>query len=85
MTRAMKRQGRVWIAYFLMFLFHVSRPRYVWVLGRGLLNTGLHAFIRVVLCLKLKVSESLARTAFTLAAAKLPVRTKFVARLSGEV
>lgn len=86
MTRAMKRQGRVWIRIFPDV--PVSRKPAEVRMGSGK-GSPEYWVARVhpgrVMFEVEGVSESLARTAFTLAAAKLPVRTKFVARLSGEV
>src|SRR6056300_1254343 len=86
MTRAMKRQGRVWIRVFPDV--PVSRKPAEVRMGSGK-GSPEYWVARVhpgrVMFEVEGVSESLARAAFTLAAAKLPIKTKLVARLSGEV
>ena len=86
MTRAMKRQGRVWTGVFPDV--PVSRKPAEVRMGSGK-GSPEYWVARVhpgrVMFEVEGVSESLARAAFALASAKLPVRTKFVARFSGEV
>ena len=86
MTRAMKRQGRVWIRVFPDV--PVSRKPAEVRMGSGK-GAPEYWVARVhpgrVMFEVEGVSESLARVAFALASAKLPIKTKFVARLGGEV
>lgn len=86
MTRAMKRQGRVWIRIFPDV--PVSRKPAEVRMGSGK-GAPEYWVARVhpgrVMFEVEGVSESLARAAFALASAKLPIKTKFVARLGGEV
>ena len=84
-TRHMKRQGRVWIRIFPDVPVS-SKPAEVRQ-GKGKGSPEYWACRvkpgRIMFELD-GVSEEVARGAFALAAAKLPVKTKFVARLGGE-
>ncbi|GAB3117861.1 50S ribosomal protein L16 [Novispirillum itersonii] len=85
MTRHMKRQGRVWIRVFPDL--PVSRKPAEVRMGSGK-GSPEYWVARVapgrIMFEVDGVSEELARAAFALAAAKLPIKTKFVARLGGE-
>ena len=82
MTRHMKRQGRVWIRGFPDVPV-AKKPAEV-RMGKGKGSTEYWA-CRVkpgrIMFEVDGVSEVVARQAFTLAAAKLPIKTKFVARI----
>ena len=84
LTRALKRQGRVWIRVFPDVPVS-SKPAEV-RMGSGK-GTPEYWVCRVkpgrVLFEVDGVPESVAREGFALAAAKLPIRTKFVARIGG--
>jgi large subunit ribosomal protein L16 len=86
MTRHMKRQGRVWIRIFPDV--PVSRKPAEVRMGSGK-GTPEYWVAKIkpgrVLFEIDGVPEPIARRAFELAAAKLPIKTKFVARLAGEV
>jgi large subunit ribosomal protein L16 len=81
MTRAMKRQGRVWIRIFPDVPVSKKPAEVRMGKGKGAIEYW---------CCRVKpgrimfeidgVSEALAKTALTLAAFKLPVKTKFVTR-----
>lgn len=85
-TRQMKRQGRVWIRIFPDVPVSIKPAEIRMGSGKG--SPG-HWICRVkpgrVLFEIDGVTEETARQAFTLAAAKLPIKTKFMARLPGEV
>ena len=79
MTRHMKRQGRVWIRVF-PDLPVTSKPTEV-RMGKGKGNVEYWVSLvqpGTVLYEMAGVSEEVAREAFKLAAAKLPVRTTFI-------
>ena len=84
-TREMKRQGRVWIRIFPDV--PVSKKPAEVRQGKGK-GTPEYWACRVkpgrIMFEVDGVAEKIARQAFELAAAKLPVRTKFVMRLAGE-
>ena len=84
-TRAIKRQGRVWIRIFPDVPVS-SKPAEVRQ-GKGKGNPEYWACRvkpgRIMFELD-GVPEEAAREAFTLAAAKLPIKTKFVTRIGGE-
>lgn len=86
MTRHMKRQGRVWIRVFPDV--PVSRKPAEVRMGSG--KGSPEYWVAKVKPGRIMfeidgVPEPIARRAFELAAAKLPIKTKFVARLAGEV
>ena len=85
MTRHMKRQGRVWIRIFPDV--PVSKKPAEVRQGKGK-GTPEYWACRVkpgrIMFEVDGVSESIAREAFALAAAKLPIKTKFVARIGAE-
>ena len=81
-TRRMKRRGKVWIRIF-PHKSYTKKPLEV-RMGKGKANVeGLVAVVRPANMLFEVggVSESLARDAMRLAAAKLPIPTRFVTRL----
>jgi large subunit ribosomal protein L16 len=84
LTRALKRQGRVWIRVFPDV--PVSRKPAEVRMGSGK-GTPEYWVCRVkpgrVLFEVDGVPEAVAREGFALAAAKLPIKTKFVARIGG--
>jgi large subunit ribosomal protein L16 len=85
MTRFMKRQGKVWIRIF-PHIAKTSKPLEVRMgSGKGSPD-GFVAVVKVgtVMFEVDGVSEEVAREALRLAAHKLPVRTKFVKRESGD-
>ncbi len=81
MTRAMKRQGRVWIRIFPDVPVSKKPAEVRMGKGKGAIEMWI---VRVkpgrVLFEIDGVSETLAREALNLAAFKLPVKTKFIAR-----
>lgn len=85
MTRHMKRQGRVWIRIFPDV--PVSKKPVEVRQGKGK-GTPEYWACRVkpgrIMFEVDGVSENVAREAFALAAAKLPIKTKFVARIGAE-
>ena len=85
MTRHMKRQGRVWIRIFPDV--PVSKKPAEVRQGKGK-GTPEYWACRVkpgrIMFEVDGVSENVAREAFALAAAKLPIKTKFVARIRAE-
>ena len=85
MTRHMKRQGRVWIRVFPDV--PVSKKPAEVRQGKGK-GTPEYWACRVkpgrIMFEVDGVSETVAREAFALAAAKLPIKTKFVARIGAE-
>ena len=86
LTRHMKRQGRVWIRIF-PDLPVSSKPAEVRMgSGKGTPEfwTARVAPGRILFEVD-GVPEEIARHGFALAAAKLPIKTKFVQRLAGEV
>jgi len=84
-TRAIKRQGRVWIRIFPDVPVSKKPPEIRQGKGKG--NPEFWACRvkpgRIMFELD-GVSEASAREAFELASAKLPVQTKFVARIGAE-
>lgn len=85
MTRYMKREGKVWIRIFPHIGF-TSKPLAVRMGGGKGSPEGYVAVVKrgTVMFEIANVSEEIAREAFRLAAQKLPVKTKFVTRESGE-
>lgn len=86
MTRYMKRQGRVWIRIFPDV--PVSKKPAEVRMGSGK-GSPEYWVVRIkpgrIMFEVDGVQEEVAREAFRLAAAKLPIKTKFVSRLGGEV
>lgn len=85
MTRYMKREGKVWIRIFPHIGF-TKKPLAVRMGGGKGSPEGYVAVVKkgTVMFEIANVSEEVAREAFRLAAQKLPVKTKFVTRESGE-
>ena len=86
MTRYMKRQGRVWIRIFPDV--PVSKKPAEVRMGSGK-GSPEYWVVRIkpgrIMFEVDGVQEEVAREAFRLAAAKLPIKTKFVSRMGGEV
>jgi len=84
LTRALKRQGRVWIRVFPDVPVSTKPAEVRMGSGKG---TPEYWVCRVkpgrVLFEVDGVPEAVAREGFALAAAKLPIKTKFVARIGG--
>lgn len=84
LTRALKRQGRVWIRVFPDVPVSTKPAEVRMGSGKG---TPEYWVCRVkpgrVLFEVDGVTEAIAREGFALAAAKLPIKTKFVARIGG--
>ena len=84
-SRAMKRQGRLWIRIFPDVPVSKKPPEVRQGKGKG---SPEYWICRVkpgrVMFEVDGVSEEIAREAFTLASAKLPVKTKFIARTADE-
>lgn len=84
-TRQMKRQGRVWIRVFPDVPVSVKPAEVRMGSGKG---SPEYWVCRVkpgrVLFEVAGVAEDIARQAFTLASAKLPIKTRFVSRLPWE-
>ncbi len=84
LTRALKRQGRVWVRVFPDVPVSTKPAEVRMGSGKG---TPEYWVCRVkpgrVLFEVDGVPEAIAREGFTLAAAKLPIKTKFVARIGG--
>ena len=84
-SRAMKRQGKMWIRVFPDVPVSKKPPEVRQGKGKGSVEFW---------CCRVKpgrimfeidgVSEEVARTAFALASAKLPIKTKFIARSADE-
>lgn len=85
MTRHMKRQGRVWIRVFPDVPVSKKPPEVRQGKGKGSVEYWACRVKPGRIMFEVDgVSESVARQAFTLAAAKLPIKTKFVARIGLE-
>ncbi|MBF0560498.1 MAG: 50S ribosomal protein L16 [Alphaproteobacteria bacterium] len=85
-TRQMKRQGRVWIRVFPDVPVSLKPAEVRMGSGKGAPEFWACRVKPGRIMFEVGgVSEETARRAFELAAAKLPIRTKFVARLGGEV
>jgi large subunit ribosomal protein L16 len=83
LTRHMKRAGRVWIRVSPTCRCRRSRSKCAWARARARRNGGSRASLRAGSCSRIDgVPESLAREAFGLAAAKLPIKTRFVQRIA---
>ena len=80
MTRHVKRGGKIWIRVFPDKPITKKPLKFVWVKEKVTLNTVALVQPGKVLYEMEGVSEELAREAFALAAAKLPVTTTFVKR-----
>lgn len=80
-TRNMKRRGKVWIRVF-PDKSYTKKPLET-RMGKG--KAGVEGWVAVIRPARILfevegVSENLARESFRLAAAKLPIRTKFISR-----
>ncbi|MDD4519654.1 MAG: 50S ribosomal protein L16 [Alphaproteobacteria bacterium] len=84
-TRAMKRQGRLWIRMFPDVPVSKKPAEVRQGKGKGSIEYWVCRIKpgRVIFEVE-GVSEEIARKAFTLASAKLPIKTKFISRLEGE-
>ncbi|MGC2857082.1 50S ribosomal protein L16 [Novispirillum sp. DQ9] len=86
MTRHMKRQGRVWIRIFPDVPVSRKPAEVRMGSGKGSPEYWVAKIKPGRIMFEIDgVPEPIARRAFELAAAKLPIKTKFVARLAGEV
>lgn len=86
MTRHMKRQGRVWIRIFPDVPVSRKPAEVRMGSGKGTPEYWVAKIKPGRIMFEIDgVPEPIARRAFELAAAKLPIKTKFVARLAGEV
>ncbi|MFA7430173.1 MAG: 50S ribosomal protein L16 [Rhodospirillaceae bacterium] len=86
MTRHMKRQGRVWIRIFPDVPVSRKPAEVRMGSGKGTPEYWVAKIKPGRMLFEIDgVPEPIARRAFELAAAKLPIKTKFVARLAGEV
>jgi len=85
MTRHMKRQGRVWIRIFPDVPVSKKPPEVRQGKGKGAVEYWACRVKPGRIMFEVDgVSEAIAREAFELAAAKLPIKTKFVARIGAE-
>lgn len=85
MTRHMKRQGRVWIRIFPDVPVSKKPPEVRQGKGKGSVEYWACRVKPGRIMFEVDgVTETIAREAFTLAAAKLPIKTKFVARIGLE-
>lgn len=85
MTRHMKRQGRVWIRIFPDVPVSKKPAEVRMGSGKGSPEYWVAKIKPGRIMFEIDgVTEPVARRAFELAAAKLPVKTKFVSRLGGE-
>ncbi|NKB45382.1 MAG: 50S ribosomal protein L16 [Alphaproteobacteria bacterium] len=85
MTRHMKRQGRVWIRIFPDVPVSKKPPEVRQGKGKGSVEYWACRVKPGRIMFEVDgVSENIAREAFELAAAKLPIKTKFVARIGAE-
>jgi len=85
MTRHMKRQGRVWIRIFPDVPVSKKPPEVRQGKGKGSVEYWACRVKPGRIMFEVDgVSENVAREAFELAAAKLPIKTKFVARIGAE-
>jgi large subunit ribosomal protein L16 len=79
MTRYIKRGGRIWIRIFRTSLFPKNLQRFVWVRAEGSVEYWVAEIQPGKVLYEMDgVQENVAREAFRLAAAKLPLRTVFV-------
>ena len=83
-NRHIKRGGRIWIGFSRTSRSRRSLPKSVWVTVRGNPEYWVAEIQPGKVLYEMEgVSEELAREAFRLAAAKLPISTTFVARHIG--
>lgn len=84
-SRAMKRQGRLWIRLFPDVPVSKKPPEVRQGKGKGSVEYWICRVKPGRIMFEVDgVSETIAREAFTLAAAKLPIKTKFVMRTADE-
>ena len=84
-SRAMKRQGRLWIRIFPDVPVSKKPPEVRQGKGKGSPEYWICRVKPGRIMFEVDgVSEEIAREAFTLASAKLPVKTKFIARAADE-
>ncbi|MBO7258300.1 MAG: 50S ribosomal protein L16 [Alphaproteobacteria bacterium] len=84
-SRAMKRQGRLWIRIFPDVPVSKKPPEVRQGKGKGSPEYWICRVKPGRIMFEVDgVSEEIAREAFTLASAKLPVKTKFIARTADE-
>ena len=84
-SRAMKRQGRLWIRIFPDVPVSKKPPEVRQGKGKGAPEFWICRVKPGRIMFEVDgVSEGIAREAFTLASAKLPIKTKFVARSADE-
>ena len=85
MSRAMKRQGRLWIRIFPDVPVSKKPPEVRQGKGKGAPEFWICRVKPGRIMFEVDgVSEEIAREAFTLASAKLPIKTKFIARSADE-
>ena len=85
LTRHMKRQGRVWIRVFPDLPISTKPAEVRMGSGKGAPEYWVARIHPGRIIFEVDgVAEDVARESLTLAAAKLPIRTKFVQRLAGE-
>ena len=83
LTRHMKRAGRVWIRIFRTCRCRRSRSRSAWARARARRNIWAARVKPGRIIFEIDgVSVALAREALALAAAKLPIKTRFVERIA---
>lgn len=84
-SRAMKRQGRLWIRLFPDVPVSKKPPEVRQGKGKGSVEFWICRVKPGRIMFEVDgVSEAIAREAFTLASAKLPIKTKFVMRTADE-
>ena len=84
-SRAMKRQGKMWIRIFPDVPVSKKPPEVRQGKGKGSVEFWACRVKPGRIMFEIDgVSEEIAREAFALAAAKLPIKTKFVCRLASE-
>ena len=84
-SRAMKRQGRLWIRIFPDVPVSKKPPEVRQGKGKGSVEFWACRVKPGRVMFEIDgVSEELAREAFALGAAKLPIKTKFISRLASE-
>ena len=84
-SRAMKRQGRLWIRIFPDVPVSKKPPKVRQGKGKGAPEFWICRVKPGRIMFEVDgVSEEIAREAFTLASAKLPIKTKFIARSADE-
>jgi len=84
-SRAMKRQGRLWIRVFPDVPVSKKPPEVRQGKGKGAPEFWICRVKPGRIMFEVDgVSEEIAREAFTLASAKLPIKTKFIARSADE-